>query len=105
MPAFQNLVRARLMKRGGVGYAQPDHTSFPSVEEFHAMVEACQAIVCATWLDGLSAGEQSMEEELDILTTRGGCSECRTGPQLECRRPRFASPESAKALRDSQAGG
>ncbi len=73
-PAFQNLVRARLMKRGGVAYAVPDHTSFPSVEEFHAMVEACQAIVCATWLDGFSTGEQSMAEELEILTARGAAA-------------------------------
>ena len=70
-PAFQNLVRARLMKRGGVGYAQPGHDSFPSIEDFHAMVEACDAIVCATWLDGLSNGEQRMEEELEILTKKG----------------------------------
>ncbi len=73
-PAFQNLARARLMKRGGVGYAQPGHDTFPSVEEFHAMVEDCSAIICATWLDGLSAGEQSMEEELEILTRKGAAA-------------------------------
>jgi hypothetical protein len=74
VPAFQNLVRAKLMKRGGVGYAQPGHGSFPSVEEFHAMVEACGAIICATWLDGFSDGEQSMEEELQILTQKGAAA-------------------------------
>jgi hypothetical protein len=73
-PAFQNLVRTRLMKRGGVGYAQPGHGTFPSVEEFHAMVEACGAIICAPWLDGFSAGEQSMEEELEILTQKGAAA-------------------------------
>ena len=72
--AFPKLVRARLMKRGGVGYAPPDHTSFPSVEEFHAMVTACRAVVCATWLDGLSTGEQSMAEELEILTSKGAAA-------------------------------
>ena len=35
------------------------------------MVEACGAIVCATWLDGFSTGEQSMAEELEILTKKG----------------------------------
>jgi hypothetical protein len=70
-PAFQNLVRSKLMKRGGVAYTQPGHNSFPSVEEFHSMVEACGAIVCATWLDGLSNGEQCMEEELETLTNKG----------------------------------
>ena len=73
-PGFQNLVRARLMKKGGVGYAQPDHHSFPSMEDFHAMVEACGAIICATWLDGLSNGEQHMEEELAILTKKGAAA-------------------------------
>jgi hypothetical protein len=70
-PAFQNLVRTRLMKRGGIGYAQPGHDSFPSVEDFHAMVASCGAVICATWLDGLSNGEQRMEEELEILTKKG----------------------------------
>ena len=73
-PGFQNLVRSKLMKRGGVGYAQPGHDTFPSIEEFHAMVEACGAIVCATWLDGFSEGEQSMEEELQILTQKGAAA-------------------------------
>ena len=73
-PGFQNMVRAKLMKRGGVGYAQPGHDTFPSIEEFHAMVEACGAIVCATWLDGFSEGEQSMEEELQILTQKGAAA-------------------------------
>ena len=29
-PAFQGVVRSRLMKRGGVGYVQPGHDSFPA---------------------------------------------------------------------------
>lgn len=74
LPAFQNLVRSRLMKKGGVAYAQPSHDSFPSVEEFHAMVEGCGAIICATWLDGLSNGEQCMPEELEILTKKGAAA-------------------------------
>ena len=70
-PVFQNLVRTRLMKRGGIGYAQPSHDSFPSIEDFHGMVVSCGAVICATWLDGLSNGEQRMEEELEILTKKG----------------------------------
>ena len=31
--AFQNTVRAKLMKRGGVGYAQPDAGTFPTLED------------------------------------------------------------------------
>ncbi|MDH4138648.1 MAG: hypothetical protein OEW09_18310, partial [Anaerolineae bacterium] len=70
-PKFQNLIRAKLMKRGGVGYVQPDSGMFPSVEEFHRLIVACGALPCATWLDGTSAGEQAIEELLDLLIGRG----------------------------------
>ncbi len=71
MPAFQNTVRAKLMKRGGVGYAQPGPDTFPSVDEVNQMILACQALPCATWLDGTSSGEQAMEELLDLLIAKG----------------------------------
>jgi hypothetical protein len=71
MPGFQNTIRARLMKRGGVGYAQPGPGSFPSVEEVNGMIEACQALPCATWLDGTLPGEQAMEELLELLISKG----------------------------------
>jgi hypothetical protein len=59
-PKFQNLIRARLMKRGGVGYIQPTPDMFPSV-----------ALPCATWLDGTSAGEQAIRELLELLIGKG----------------------------------
>lgn len=70
-PKFSNLVRAKLMKKGGVGYIQPGPDTFPGVEEFHRFVTACGAIPCATWLDGTSPGEQAMPELLDLLISRG----------------------------------
>jgi len=70
-PSFQNLMRSKLMKRGGVAYIQPDAGAFPSWEEFHKMVLACQALPCAAWLDGLSKGEQAIEELLDLLISKG----------------------------------
>jgi hypothetical protein len=70
-PKFPNLIRARLMKRGGVGYVQPDPDAFPTVEEFHQLVVACGALPCAAWLDGTSAGEQAIEELLDLLIGKG----------------------------------
>jgi hypothetical protein len=69
-PRFQNLIRARLMKRGGVGYVQPGHDTFPSVDEFHRMILACGALPCAAWLDGTSAGEQAIEELLELLIAK-----------------------------------
>jgi len=70
-PRFQNLIRARLMKRGGVGYVQPGPDTFPTVEEFHKLIVACGALPCAAWLDGTSAGEQAIEKLLDLLIGKG----------------------------------
>lgn len=70
-PIFQNTVRSKLMKRGGVGYTQPGPETFPSVEEVNRLVTACGALPCATWLDGLSAGEQAVEELFNLLIGKG----------------------------------
>ncbi len=69
--ALGNLVRARLMKQGGVGYVLPTPESFPTVEEFHRMIVGCGALPCAAWLDGLSPGEQAIDELLDLLIGQG----------------------------------
>jgi hypothetical protein len=70
-PLLHNLIRSVLMKQGGVGYVEPDYRSFPSVEEVNALVVACGALPCATWLDGTSAGEQNEEELLRLLIDKG----------------------------------
>jgi hypothetical protein len=71
LPRFQNAVRAKLMKYGGVGYVQPGSDMFPTVEEVNQLVVACGALPCATWLDGTSAGEQAIEELLSLLIAKG----------------------------------
>jgi hypothetical protein len=70
-PKFQNLIRTKLMKRGGVGYVQPSLDTFPTVEEFHELILACGALPCAAWLDGTSEGEKAIEELLDLLIGKG----------------------------------
>lgn len=70
-PAFQNTVRLKLMKFGGVGYVRPGPDTFPTVEEFHELVLKCEALPCATWNDGTSAGEQAMSELMDLLIGKG----------------------------------
>jgi hypothetical protein len=70
-PKLSNLVRARLMKKGGVGYIQPGPESFPTLDEYHGMIEACGALPCATWLDGTSAGEEAIGELMDLLIAKG----------------------------------
>lgn len=68
---FSNLVRGKLMKQGGVGYVKPSPDAFPTVEEFHKLVTTCGALPCAAWLDGMSAGEQAIDELLGLLTAKG----------------------------------
>jgi hypothetical protein len=71
VPAFKNVIRAKLMKRGGVGYVQPSPESFPTVDEFHEMIALCGALPCFAWLDGTSAGEQDIEELLGLMIDKG----------------------------------
>jgi hypothetical protein len=68
---FQNFVRSKLMKRGGVGYVEPTPDTFPTLEEVHKLILDCEALPCATWLDGTSAGEQAIGELLELLIGQG----------------------------------
>ncbi len=70
-PKFYNLVRAKLMKRGGVGYVLPGPDTFPTVDEYHRLILGCGALPCAAWLDGTSQGEQALSELLDLLIGKG----------------------------------
>ena len=70
-PKFQNVIRTRLMKRGGVGYVQPESGMFPSLEAFHELIVACGALPCAAWLDGTTATERQIEAWLEFLIGKG----------------------------------
>jgi len=69
--AFQNLIRAKLIKRGGVGYVQPDSGMFPTLESLHELIVACGALPCCAWLDGTTVTEEAMEEWLGFLIDKG----------------------------------
>ena len=66
-----NQIRAKTMKRGGVGYVQPDGGSFPQMDKFNEFVLQAGGIPCLTWLDGTSDGEQRIEELLEIAMKTG----------------------------------
>jgi hypothetical protein len=70
-PAFHNTIRSKLMKRGGVGYVQPDAGMFPDIDSVNAMITACGALPCITWLDGTSQGEQDMQEQIELQISKG----------------------------------
>ena len=70
-PQLQNTVRSKLMKKGGPGYMQPGPDTFPPVQKVHDLAWLCGALPCAAWLDGLSPGEQAMDELLGLLVDKG----------------------------------
>ncbi len=71
---FLNTLRKKTMKRGGVGYVQPDKGSFPKLAEVDEFSLAAGAIPTVTWLDGTSDGEQAEEELLDVAARSGSAA-------------------------------
>jgi hypothetical protein len=69
-PRFQNLIRAKLMKRGSVGYVQPESGMFPTLDAFHQLIGACGALPCGAWLDGTTSTEQAIENWLGFLVSK-----------------------------------
>jgi hypothetical protein len=59
---LQNLIRAKTMKKGGVGYVQPGKGSFPLMADMNRFVFESGAIPTLAWLDGTAEGEKSLEE-------------------------------------------
>jgi hypothetical protein len=69
-----NAIRAKTMKRGGVGYVQPDHGSFPRMADTNSFILASGGIPVHTWLDGTSKGEQDIEGLLDVAMSTGAAA-------------------------------
>jgi hypothetical protein len=69
--SYRNTVRMKLMKKGGVGYVQPDSGSFPGVDQVTRFIEQCGALPCYGWVDGFSEGEQAVDELLSIVIPKG----------------------------------
>jgi len=68
---FLNTIRAKTMKRGGVGYAQPDAGAFPKMEETNRFILAAGGIPTLGWLDGTSEGEKEIERLLEVAMRSG----------------------------------
>ncbi len=68
---LQNTIRAKTMKRGGVGYVVPDKGSFPLMADTNRFILAAGGMPVHTWLDGSSDGEQAIEELLDVAMSTG----------------------------------
>jgi hypothetical protein len=71
---LQNLIRAKTMKKGGVGYVQPGEGSFPSMADMNRFVLEAGAIPTLAWLDGTSDGEQAIEELFAVAAAKGAAA-------------------------------
>jgi hypothetical protein len=94
---LQALIRAKTMKKGGVGYVAPDGGSFPQMAKMNRFVIEAGAIPTVTWLDGSSEGERRMEEFVDVAMASGAAAlnvipDRNYGPKV--------GPEKVKALYD-----
>jgi len=67
-------IRAKTMKRGGVGYVVPDKGSFPLMADVNRFALEAGAIPTVTWLDGTSEGEKDIEELLDVAMSTGSAA-------------------------------
>ena len=61
-----NTIRAKTMKKGGVGYVEPDRGSFPTMAQMNEFILASGGIPTHTWLNGTSDGEQEIESLLRV---------------------------------------
>ncbi|MBU0477286.1 hypothetical protein KKC91_01785 [bacterium] len=65
------IIRSKLMKKGGIAYIKPDSATFPEIQTVNKMTTELGGIPCATWLNGLSDGEKKLEELLALLISKG----------------------------------
>ena len=70
-PVLQGLIRSKMMKAGGPGYAKPSGPDFPALEQVNAFIRDAGAIPTFAWLDGTTEGEQAIEELLDEMQADG----------------------------------
>ena len=71
---LQALIRSKTMKKGGVGYMQPDSGSFPLMANMNRFILECGAIPTFAWLDGTSEGEQCIEEYFEVGKSSGAAA-------------------------------
>jgi hypothetical protein len=70
-PLFEELVRKKLVKKGGIGYVQPSEDTFPSTFRAFDWIVKCGAIPTESWLDGTSEGEQDPVALLEMSYDMG----------------------------------
>ena len=69
--AFMDLLRSKMMKKGGLGYVQPGPATFPPIEDVVQLIRDCGAIPMHAWLDGTFPGEKDPVRLLECVVAKG----------------------------------
>ncbi len=65
-----DVVRMKLIKKGGIGYMKPDAGEFPTLKRVNAMIQELGALPSFGWLDGTSSGESDPNRLLHFCLDR-----------------------------------
>jgi hypothetical protein len=71
---LRDLIRARSMKHGTVGYVAPTPSAFPSMTEMNEFVLRAGGIPTIAWLDGTSDGESDVQRLLAVGMSAGAAA-------------------------------
>jgi hypothetical protein len=70
-PKLLGEIRKKTMKKGSVGYVQPDKGSFPAMAEVNKFIIEAGGIPTLCWHDGMSEGEKEEEKLLEVAMNSG----------------------------------
>ena len=91
---LEGVIRSKTMKSGGVGYVKPSPESFPALKDMNKFIAGCGAVPTLAWLNGLSAGENALDE-LIVLHKKYGTA---AATLIPARNVAGGTPEKTAAL-------
>ena len=91
---LEGVIRSKTMKSGGVGYVKPSPESFPTLEDMNKFITGCGAKPSLAWLNGLSAGENALDELIALHKKYGTAA----ATLIPARNVAGSSPEKTAAL-------
>ena len=91
---LEGVIRSKTMKSGGVGYVKPSPESFPALEDMNKFIAGCGAVPTLAWLNGLSAGENALDELIALHKKYGTAA----ATLIPARNVEGATPEKTAAL-------
>ena len=65
------LMRAKLIKYGSIGYVKPEPKNFPTIEEMIKMIRELDALPSLAFLDGTSEGEADISKWIRFIKSKG----------------------------------